>query len=139
MGKGTPKAKRVTVARRRTLAVQMKLAGATWQQIADRLGYASRGAAHTDVGRALAAQLEEQNEVVEELRHLEVMRLNRLQVAAWTDAINGDLRAIDTCLRIIAHRCRLLGLFAPMKHEAIPLSRLDEEIGRLERELGTDS
>jgi hypothetical protein len=132
----TPNAKRAEVARRRTLAAKMRLAGADWQTIADHLGYKSRGAACGDVGRAMAVNLAEQSTAVDELRAVEVMRLDRLQAAAWTAALDGDTKAIDTCVRIIAARSRLLGLDAPLRIMSIGLAEVDAEITRLAAELG---
>jgi hypothetical protein len=103
---GMSKARKAYIAKRRTFAIQMRLAGASWQQVADRLDYSSRGAACCDVGRALAQNLVEQNTTVEELRYLEVARLDRLQVAIWQNALNGDIRAVDAVARIIMHRSR---------------------------------
>ncbi|MFC6090725.1 hypothetical protein [Saccharothrix lopnurensis] len=68
-------ATRVQVARRRAEAVQLRVAGATWEEIAARLGYASRGAACTDVTRALAEAQAELNLAVSEWRQLHLARL----------------------------------------------------------------
>lgn len=53
---GTPSHVRIAVAVRRTKAMRLRATGKTWQQIADQLGYRSRGAACQDVGRAIAAR-----------------------------------------------------------------------------------
>jgi len=48
-------------------------------------------------------------EPLEQVRQLELMRLDRLLLAI-PKAISGDLAAIDRCLAIGARRARLLGL-----------------------------
>jgi hypothetical protein len=129
------KAQRAKTAQRRTQAIGLALAGLSWDAIADKLGYSSRQAAHKDVQRALAQAVAEQTSAAEELRMVELMRLDRLQAAAWPKALTGDLKAIETCLKIITERRKLLGLDAPAKLEVITLDAVDAEIRRLEAEL----
>ncbi|EWS99605.1 hypothetical protein N865_01210 [Intrasporangium oryzae NRRL B-24470] len=95
-------------AARRARALQLASQGLTYQQVADELGYASRGTVHHIVHQALAR---ETNEAVEEMRELEVARLDGLQSALWDRAMAGDLDAARTVLRIVATRCRLLELY----------------------------
>src|SRR5574341_199744 len=110
---------------RRKQLVQLVLAGVDWATIADRLNYASPGAACTDYRRAKQASQVELNRSVEEARWMEVDRIDRLQAAVWPKALKGDTRAADTCHRLIMSRCDLLGLKAPTQ---IQLSaRLDLE------------
>jgi hypothetical protein len=45
-----------------------------------------------------------------ELRDLEAARLDRLQEQPWLQAVQGNLAAIDRCLRIMERRAKLLGL-----------------------------
>ena len=73
------------------------------------MGYANKSSARKAVVTALAAR---EVEAVEDLRRLEVARLDALQAASWDDALSGDTRAVDRILRIITLRAKLLGLFA---------------------------
>jgi hypothetical protein len=50
-------------------------------------------------------------EPAKELLELELLRLDQLQSRLYADAINGDLRALESCLRIMDQRARLLGLY----------------------------
>lgn len=100
---------RALAAWRRTRAVELAVEGFTYQQIADELGYANRGTVHRIVQRTLEARLAEG---VDELRELEVARLDALQAGLWDAASSGDARACGTILKIIDRRCRLLGLYA---------------------------
>jgi hypothetical protein len=129
-------ARRAATADRRRRAVALRIAGHNWQTIADRLEYKSKGAACTDVTRALAQNVADLQAAAEEHRAIELSRLDALQAACWRAAMQGDTRAIDTCVRIIAARSRLLGLEAPQCVAVIALSVLDAEILRLEAELG---
>ncbi|GAA4626917.1 hypothetical protein GCM10023196_037110 [Actinoallomurus vinaceus] len=131
------KAQRAATAERRTKAIQLRLAGVDWQTIATNLGYASRGAACQDVTRALEAHLAEEKESVDSLREIELQRLDRLQAGAWSAAAAGDLRAIETVLRVVDRRCKLLGLDAPTKHEVRQVDGLDAEIDRLMALMGS--
>lgn len=115
----------------------MRLAGLSYERIAAELNYSSRSAAAQDVGRALERATIEQRASVELWRGQEIARLDRLQVAAWPAATSGDLRAIDTCVRIIDRRCKLLGLDAPQRLELITLDALDAQIRDLEQQLGS--
>ena len=66
-------------AQRDAEAARLRTRHWTYQQIADELGYASRGAAYDGVQRALQAVV---REPAEELRTLELERLDRLARAA---------------------------------------------------------
>ncbi len=50
-------------------------------------------------------------EAADELLTLELLRLDDLQCGLYGDAISGNLRALETCLRIMDLRARLLGLY----------------------------
>lgn len=72
---------------------------------------------------------------VEELRNIESDRLDRLQRAAWAKALQGDLPAIHTVLRIMERRARLFGLDAPIQVAAtvehLDPTVIDSEVARL--------
>lgn len=130
------KAQRVTTAQRRRQAVMMRLAGADYELIARQLGYASRGAACTDIQRALEVSLEEQARDAEVLRQQELLRLDRIQAGVWPAAIAGDTKSADIALKIIDRRCRLLGLDAPTRLEVVSMGAVEAEIERLSKQLG---
>lgn len=71
-------ADRAVINQRRTKAVAMRVHGATWQQVADECGYADRGSACTDIRRFREETRTESEEKLEELRALEVDRLDML-------------------------------------------------------------
>src|SRR4051794_26873542 len=100
---------RALAAERRSRAVEMALTGSTYQAIADELGSANRGTVYRLVKNALE---DRQVETIDELRQLEVRRLDALQVAIWDDATNGDVRAVAAVLTIMHLRSRILGLYS---------------------------
>ncbi|WP_327415412.1 hypothetical protein [Streptomyces sp. NBC_01233] len=107
------KAKRAEVAERRKNAIQMVLAGLDYETIAERLGYASRGAAHTDVTRALTANLADLKKEAGTLREVQARRYQRLLAAVWPKALKGDLKAVETAARLTDRVVKLYGLAEP--------------------------
>jgi len=77
------------------------------QQVADQLGYTSRGTAYNVVAKALREQTAE---AVADLRDLENARLDALQHALWDAAMTGDVRSATVIVQIVQTRVRLNGL-----------------------------
>lgn len=124
----------IDTAQRDADACRLRTRGATYQQIADQLGYANRGDAHHAVSRALKAAVAEP---ADEVRALELARLDAMYEAAMgvlerrhvtvsngrvitldNEPLEDDapvLQAIDRLLRIQARRAALLGLDAEKK------------------------
>ena len=95
----------------RAEAVKLRKLGMPFQQIAERVGYNSRQAAHQAVTTALAEIRERTAESADDLRTLELERLDHLwQIAFAEAATNRNMRAIDTLLRISERRAKLEGL-----------------------------
>jgi hypothetical protein len=92
---------------KRTRAVELLIDGLSYDEIAREVGFTHRGSAHRAVTRALA---EREHDAVDSLRRVELDRLDRLQTAVWSQAIEGDAAAIDMILKIIDQRIRLFGL-----------------------------
>ena len=106
--------RRVRAHDRHLQALELRKAGATYQAIADQLGYAQAKGAYKAVTSALKATLKEP---AEELRTLELTRLDAMLLSLWRRVQNGDERAIDRALRIMERRAKLLGLDAPKRQE----------------------
>jgi hypothetical protein len=92
--------------------LELRRAGLTWQRIAEQVGYADHSGAYLAYKRALKRVLQQP---AEELRQAEIDRLDRLQLAAWPNAMKGDNSAIATVLRIMERRAKLMGLDMPVK------------------------
>lgn len=100
-------------------SVELMLNGRTYDQIAREVGFANRGTAHRVVAKALSERLADD---IDELREMEVARLDALQASLWPKAEKGDVRAVNTVVRIIDKRCRLLGLYGDKKAHQAPFS-----------------
>ncbi len=105
--------RRLEAIERQRKALELRRAGAQFDAIATQLGYASPGAAHVAVDSALKRTLQEPADAV---RRLEVDRLDRLFLAWWPAALQGDAEACDRVLKIMARRAKLQGLDAPTKN-----------------------
>lgn len=90
------------VIERRTRAVALARSGTSYDDIAVKLGYASRSG-------AWKAVQERQVEAVDACRAWHVMGLEGMQSWVWEDVIDGDDKAVGTVLRVIEQRRRLLG------------------------------
>jgi len=108
-------------------ALQMRIAGHSFTDIARTLGYCDHSAAIKMMQRALDLVLKEP---AEQCRTIELERLNRLLECCWPKAVvevkddggvvkreAGTLEATDMVLRIIAQRCRLAGLDRMVRHQ----------------------
>lgn len=130
------KAQQAFTAERRAKAIRLKIEGHSYTEIAEELGYSSRGSANSDVRRALEKHVIEEGLAVEAWRELELARLDVLQRAIWPEAMGGSPRAIETALKILDRRAKLLGLDSAIKLEVLTVDALDAQIQRLEAELG---
>lgn len=100
--------RRLKVRERALQALEMRKAGATFDQIAAALHYSDRGQAHHSVMGLLRMQNEE---AAESERQLQLGRCDRLLLGVWANAITGqDLDSTGMALKIVERICRLLGL-----------------------------
>lgn len=139
-------------------ACRLRMRGSTYEQIAQQLGYSHRDLARRAVQRALTAVV---SEPAAELRQLELIRLDELWRRGWAvldrehhlvqagrvvrDAAGSPvpdwhpvLRAIDSLLRVMDRRARLLGLDAPVRVVPISIGEIEAEIAALERDLAVE-
>ncbi len=106
--------RRLRALERQRRALELRRSGRTLEDIARTLGYRQRAGAYKAIASALQRTL---REPAEALRNLEMERLDRLQVALWPRAVQGDVKAVDAILRIMERRARLLGLDMPQRRE----------------------
>jgi len=91
--------------------MELKLAGKSYRTIARKLDFRGPSGAHKAVSAYLRKTLTAPSD---ELRRIELERLDRLQVIAWKRVtVSADLKAISTVLKIMERRAKLLGLDAP--------------------------
>jgi Homeodomain-like domain-containing protein len=103
-------------AERRQKALDLRMAGARYRQIGAQLGV-SYQTAYRDVQAALGELAPLQASKAEKLRELEVERCDKLTLALWPKARNGDEKAVRTIVAVMDRRAKLLGLDAPTKLE----------------------
>ena len=106
-GRPSGKAPKPEVIQRELRSVKLRQEGLTWAEIAVEVGYKHPGTARDAYMRSLHRVIAED---VDELRQLESDRLDALQVAHWEKALEGDLKSGELVVKIIAARCKLLGL-----------------------------
>jgi len=142
-------------------AVELRRQNLSYRQIAVELGYRSVSNAWEAVQRGL---LDAIREPADQVRHLELERLDALAQVAWrvladrhyAVAAGGKvalhpetgapliddgptLAAIDKLLRIQERRAKLLGLDAPTKHEVVTMDAIEAEIAKLRAEMDVAS
>jgi DNA-binding CsgD family transcriptional regulator len=100
--------RQVERATRKQEALTMRLAGLSNRTIATRLGV-HPSTVYAWIKDAIAAIPKEE---ADELRALELERLDAMFYAIWRDVIAGDTKAIDVGLRIMTRRAHLLNLDA---------------------------
>ena len=133
MGASRGSVGRLRAREREVRAFQLRLAGATYSQIADDLGI-SLGGAHKIIMRVLQRLETTAEETAEVVRRLEVERLDRMLLGLWPQAAKGGQGAVDRVLRIMERRAKLLGLDKPARQEIsgpdggpLDLSHLSDE------------
>ncbi len=94
---------------RKARAVELRIEGCGYDDIAREVGYANRGTAHRVVKKALSSRTAEG---VDLLRAMEVARLDALQHSIWDRAMAGHVPSVRAVLKIIHERIALLGLSA---------------------------
>lgn len=132
--------RRIAASERQRRALELRLAGISYDGIARQLQYASRSGAYKAVDTALRATL---REPADSLRKISAERLDRATTVVWRAIGAGDLKAVDVLVRLEARRARLFGLDVPERRELsgpdgaalqVDLSGLsDRELAELER------
>lgn len=88
----------------------------SYERIARELGYAHRRSAKAAVDRALARI---PMEAAKHLRDIELHTLDLAQRSLADKILRGHLGSIDSLLRIMHHRAKLLGLYEPQADSGI--------------------
>lgn len=110
-----PKTGRIRLKNREQIAqaLDLRKAGASLQQVADRMGLGSRQRAHQIINLGLSELNAICQEEAETVRRLELERLDGLLLSLYPQRSNP--RVADTILRTMERRAKLLGLDAPTK------------------------
>ena len=105
-----------TIARaeREREAIVLRRGGASYDDIATRLGFADRSGAKKAVERGLSRWMRDSDE---ELRAMELERSEVIIARLWPliDSDPPDLKAIDTLMKVVDYRAKIAGLYAPRR------------------------
>lgn len=104
--------KRLTAVERQRAALELRKAGKSYEAIARELGYGGPSSAHNAVKAALRKTLQEP---ADDLRALEVARMDAMLDGLWPKVLAGNPRAVEVAIKVLERRARLLGLDAPQK------------------------
>lgn len=104
----------VTAAETARAVLDLRKGGATYAEIASKLALSGPAQAYRVAQRAIA---DLPRESAEEVRAIELERLEAMHRAVWDAALSGDLDAFDRALRASESRRKLMGANAPEKYE----------------------
>lgn len=104
--------RRLAAHERQIRALELRRQGKSFPEIARELGYRGVASAYDAVMGALRATL---REPAEQVRALELERLDIMLNAVWPAALEGDIAAQQQVLRLMDRRARYLGLDAPQR------------------------
>lgn len=111
---------------------ELRVQGFTFEQIAKEVGFSGPSGAWQAYQRMKEQMI---FEPLEELRQLELMRLDAVQHSLWDRAINGDLPAANCVLKIMDLRAKLVGLYKPERVEVnkwdYQATDIDAEVQRI--------
>lgn len=133
MSESKTSVRRIEAVEKRRRALELRKAGATYATIAQTLGFASHAGAYKTVMIAFA---EIKAEHVEEVRTLELLRLDQMLIAIWPKiseagvTLADRVRAIDAVLRIMDRRAKMLGIDAPTRVD------ITDELRRMAHDAG---
>ena len=106
--------RRIEAVDKQRQAVELRMAGRTWQEIADALGYAD----HSGAVRAVQDSLQKTLGVPSaEFRELTLERLTKILQVQWPSMLRGEVQAAKLCLQTIGDMRQLMGVDMPSKVE----------------------
>lgn len=95
-------------------ALDYRLAGLSYRAVAKKMGV-DGATAYRYVQAGIKIIQEEYKEKASALVTMELSKLDKLEVALYKGALEGDTKSIGSLLRIQERRSKLLGLDAPVK------------------------
>jgi hypothetical protein len=121
--------RRLAAHERQLYALELRREGKSFPQIARELGYRSVAGAYDAVMGALRETL---REPAEQVRALELERLDQMLDAIWPTALTGSIPAQAQVLRLMERRAKYLGLDAPARVD------VEQRIRGVAAQLGLD-
>lgn len=114
------------ILQRQLQALELRKRGLSYRAIGEKLEV-DHTTAYKDVMKELSRLAKERDGKLEELRQLELERLDMLLLALEPMARVGDTSAVTAYLKTMERRAKYLGLDAPEKHEYKDLSKLSDD------------
>jgi len=90
------------------------LGGMTYRQMASALGV-SLGTICNDVKIIIGRWRKEQTAVADKAQQVDLQRIARAMNAIWERVVKGDDKAINTMVKLMERRAKLLGMDAPTR------------------------
>src|SRR5262245_50163095 len=103
-------------AQRKHRILELRAAGLTEQQIADRLGMAQSNVSRS-INRVLTKWAEEDEVNLRAVRQMKLFELDQLKRAVWANALKGDVKSVREAMKIIQLQARISGAEAPVRVE----------------------
>lgn len=122
----------ISTLERQRKALELRKAGADFQQIADQLGYANKTGAWKACQAGMAKLIKEP---ATDVLTMELARLDAMFLGLWPKARAGNVAAVQQCLRIMERRSRYLGLD---QTGAMDTSQASELLRQFAATLGAD-
>lgn len=121
-------AERGTILQRRLEALDLRKRGHSYRAIADKLGVSVQ-TAYNDVMKELEALAQQNLDKAAELRALELERLDMLLKGLEPMASVGNPGAVNSYLKCMERRAKLLGLDAPTQVQIDDWRKEAQEVG----------
>ncbi len=132
-GESRTSPRRIEATQRQRQALELRKSGASYDAIAQALGYRGRQSAAAAVESALQKTIQEP---ADDLRKLDLERLDVMLLHLWPKVLRGDIRSIDASLRVLARRSLLLGLDAPLRVDVT--AKMEAQAARIAEVTGQD-
>jgi len=107
-----PPPRKLTPEERKVEALNLRMAGHDYRTIAKELGVSIK-TAYFDVQRTVVYLAQHERVLAENVRALELARLDSMQAYLWPAIARGDTFAIGAQLKLMERRAKMLGLDAP--------------------------
>lgn len=118
------------IAERRAKALVLRKAGASYRAIARECGV-DVATAWSDVQTELAELRQVARETAEDVKQIELGRLDDWTIGLTNRARQGDEKAVRALVQVSQRRARLLGLDAPIGVSIDPSGLSDDELAAL--------
>jgi len=143
--RGKAKPKDIALMQRNARALKLRVAGKSYAEIGEELGLRTTYAAEL-IAKEIDRTAKASFETAMKVRDLEVLRLDEMLAALWEQ--KADARTVDTILKIMERRSKLLGLDATSQVELRltgleletdeALARRAEQLAKLARQRDTN-